>query len=589
MLYNLSLSKNAQFYILNKKLTKKSIQDAFKEISANRIGNNLINDVKKHHLSHSNKKSEYSMIAYKFEEEPSFLVNSSIKEIKYAYLLLIESEDTLVILKKHIDSPEKFFDDFISEFDYEKFCHFLGGENPSYEKITMKNMSISNAVIRSRSLEAASLNGIISSNSSSRSIPSSFRMRVGQDFYSLTPNSSRISHRDKKSDIDEIINWIIDIKNEINKKNNASEFLNNFAKPISLDDIIKSGVKITAILIDLSQIEEKITNGIYMLEKKDGTPLTKKESDMFFNQLQSPIHVENNKLKTKGVFLAGKIKTATKVITIDNKILNEIFIIEKAKDKISIGSYINKNKPFSAVFDSPNYSYFSKSTFEDKKLLNNIKSILNIFDDRYDFSRVRSEKEKPHNKNITQFPDKSLFYAVEKAFSSNSKNIIICDDMNDEWADHIIVDSKSALPSISFIHSKFTKNESYGASKFHDVVAQALKNIGRTQSDKSAFEKKYNNEWNKCYENTKINRVKGANNWSELSDALDVVYQNPNSIKKIILATPFLKKSILEEELTKLSEGTNCKPHYVQLIWLINTFISSCKEFGVQAHILCKP
>jgi hypothetical protein len=161
--------------------------------------------------------------------------------------------------------------------------------------------------------------------------------------------------------------------------------------------------------------------------------------------------------------------------------------------------------------------------------------------------------------------------------------------MNDEWSDHIAIDSASDTPSISFIHSKFTKKDTYGASAFHEVVAQALKNIGRTQADKSLFKNKYDNEWNRNYENTNISRVTGARNWQEVELALDVVYQNPNSIKKVVLATPFLKKTNLDEELNKLALGQKCKPHYVQLIWLINTFISSCKDFGIQAHILCKP
>lgn len=118
-------------------------------------------------------------MSYKIETEPSFLEGTSVKEQKYAYLLLIECDDALAILKKYVDSPENHFSSFIDEFGYKKFCHFHGAKKPKYERVTMKNMSISNAVIRSRSLEAKSLNGILPSNSSSRSILSNFRMRIG--------------------------------------------------------------------------------------------------------------------------------------------------------------------------------------------------------------------------------------------------------------------------------------------------------------------------------------------------------------------------------------------------------------------------
>ncbi|MGQ7261731.1 hypothetical protein [Vreelandella sp. V005] len=588
MIGNLSLSKNAQFYSLKKQLSKKSVADAFKDISKNRIGSYLINEIKESHIASSGSKATYSIISYKIEAEPSFLEGTSTKEHKYAYLLLIEFDDALAILKKYVDSPEKYFSRFIDEYDYEKFCHFHGDKNPEHERVTMKNMSISNAVIRSRSLEAKSLNGILPSTSSSRSIPSNFRMNIGQESYTLTPSTSRVSHRDKKSNFNDWIDWAFEVKEEIKSTKNSSEFISNFASPVQLKDVMDRGYKVVAILFDLSEIENKVASGVSVLQKNDGTQFSTREINRFFNQLKAPMLVDGEVLKAKGIALAGKVGYSKNVITVRNRILDQVSVIENGLPDYTVGSFINKNKPFSAVFDSPNYSYFSKSCFEDKKLLGNIQSILNVFDEGYDFSDVVSEKEKPHDASLTRFPDKSLFRAVEDNYC-NKHDIVICDDMNDEWADHIAIDKSSATPSITFVHSKFTKKDTYGASAFHEVVAQALKNIGRTQAEKSLYKIKYDNEWSKNYEGTKIKRVDGAKNWSELEQALDVIELNPNSIKKIVLATPFLKKTKLRGELQKLSKGQKCKPHYVQLIWLINTFISSCKDFGVQAHILCKP
>ncbi|HDI3157174.1 TPA: hypothetical protein PMB07_003587, partial [Vibrio cholerae] len=285
MIGNLSLSKNVQFYELNKALTKKSIVDTFKEISKERVGNYLLNEPKRSYTTACGNQVVYSIVAYKIEAEPSFLSGTSVKEQKYAYLLLIECDDALAILKKYVDSPENYFSSFIDEFDYQKFCHFHGDKSPEYERVTMKNMSISNAVIRSRSLEAKSLNGIVSSNSSSRSIPSNFRMKVGADSYTLTPSTSRVSHRDKKSAFDELIDWVVEIKNEIKVTTNQSEFLSNFASPICLKDIIGLGHKVVAILIDLSEIETKFLDGQVTLSKSDGSQLNSGEINRFFNQL----------------------------------------------------------------------------------------------------------------------------------------------------------------------------------------------------------------------------------------------------------------------------------------------------------------
>jgi hypothetical protein len=383
-----------------------------------RVGNCFFKKLKINHTTSSGNQVVYSIISYKIEAEPSFLAGTSVKEQKYAYLLLIECDDALAILKKYVDSPEKHFSSFIDEFDYGKFCHFHGDKNPEYERVTMKNMSISNAVIRSRSLEAKSLNGIISSNSSSRSIPSNFRMKVGDDSYTLTPNTSRVSHRDKKSTFDGLIDWAVEIKEEIKVTTNQSQFLRNFASPICLKDIIDLGYQVVAILIDLAEIETKVLNGVAVLSKADGSRLNRGEINRLFNQLKSPILVDGNLMKVKGVTLAGKVSYSKNLITIRNKFLDSILVTENCSDSYSIGGYINKVKPFSAVFDSPNYSYYSKSCFEDKHLVNNIQSILNIFDDSYDFNGIASEKVKPHAANLTRFPANSLFRKVEDQYDS---------------------------------------------------------------------------------------------------------------------------------------------------------------------------
>jgi hypothetical protein len=168
-------------------------------------------------------------------------------------------------------------------------------------------------------------------------------------------------------------------------------------------------------------------------------------------------------LKVKGKALSGKISCSKNLITIRSRILDSILVTENGNNSYTLCKYINKEKPFSAVFDSPNYSYYSKSCFEDKHLLNNIHYILNIFDDSYNFNDVSSEKQKPHATNLTRFPVDSLFRKVEDQYCA-PHNIVICDDMNDEWADHIAIDSNSSIPSISFIHSKFTSKDTYGAS-----------------------------------------------------------------------------------------------------------------------------
>ena len=74
MINDLSLSKNVQFYELNKALTVKSIEDTFREISKERVGNYLKNSylVRKKYTTATGNKVIYSFVSYKIEAEPSF-------------------------------------------------------------------------------------------------------------------------------------------------------------------------------------------------------------------------------------------------------------------------------------------------------------------------------------------------------------------------------------------------------------------------------------------------------------------------------------------------------------------------------------
>jgi len=599
-LYNLNLSKSAQFYKIKKKISKTKINEIFKELSEDRVGNPLFR-IAKEELRTATEQVTCSAIAFKELSEPPFLVGTAIEEEKYCFVLMVEYNDCVAITKRNVPYVEKALDGYLEEFDYERFTNFQGRNSPEYEKVTMNNMAISNAVIRSRSYEAFKLNGLLASNSSSRSIPQNFRIRVQGDTITLTPNSSRVTFRDKKTGVEEFSNWVISTIEEINDLTNASKFISEFAAPITLGDIQKKKIEPTAIFINLDELDETIRggDGTSKLRINDGSTerdCTSEEISRLFNIFKHSISISSSKkLHLKGAELPAKITLNKKQVTFYSGVCEKISVEIKGEPPISLSKYINNTKPISIMFNSPEYAYFGRSCFQDKRLIPSLTSILSIFDEKYDFTGVNSEKEKQHKKGVKPFPDHISEFPVASLFRKIEDNyciapgITICDDMNDEWADHIYLEPDSSPPAITFIHAKFTKKDSHGASSFHEVVAQGLKNIGRVFSTLEDFKEKHDRDWNKNYENTNISRVRGGKVWSDLHIALTKIFDNQNSTRKIVLATPFISKSQLEIIFSELSLNGKCKPHHTQLIWLINTFISACKDLGVQPHILCKP
>ncbi|MGL4978263.1 MAG: hypothetical protein ACRC5U_01590, partial [Plesiomonas sp.] len=67
------------------------------------------------------------------------------------------------------------------------------------------------------------------------------------------------------------------------------------------------GHQVVAILIDLSEIENKVLEGAAVLSKADGSQLNGREINRFFNLLKSPIMVNGSLIKVKGKTLSGKI------------------------------------------------------------------------------------------------------------------------------------------------------------------------------------------------------------------------------------------------------------------------------------------
>jgi hypothetical protein len=613
LLSNVRLSKSLQIYKKNREFSKAFLKIMFSKLVKNKTGKDKASYIfkpvyKEKSIVYTGVR--YSFMTFKFEEEPSFLEGSSEIELKYAYLLIIENNEYVFISKKNVNNIEKELESFIEYFDYENFSSFKGDDITKYEKISMGNMTISDSVIRSRSYEASNLNGILPMSSSSRAVPRNIRINNNNEIFSITPNTSRIGQRSTKSNIDNYIEWCLSISEEIQRQTN-SKFIKEFAKPISLEKIMDDNAKPIGILFHFQKLENNISNDdrLYFDNNSFIDELDENNLKRLFTLLRNIFDVKFNTIESKYfIYLKGKkfaeLKLNNKSFTIKDIIYNNIYL-DFQKEQ-SLLDFINNEKNYTIVFDKPKYSYMGKYAFSDEKLLtiSSIKRILSIFKTEHsllDLGPIESEKCKPTKKaNETQaafdarmaifnvlsrFPQDSLFYRVEKEFKYG---VLICDDMGNEWADHININNNK----IAFIHSKFTKKDSYGASAMHEVVAQALKNIGRVHASVEEYESNFNSKWYDTYQDTHIPRTTKDETtitlFHDIKEDIENVYLNPNSKRQIYLATPFFSKSQMENNLNNLVTATNPNPHYIQLIWLISSFISSCQDYGIEPYILCK-
>ena len=176
------------------------------------------------------------------------------------------------------------------------------------------------------------------------------------------------------------------------------------------------------------------------------------------------------------------------------------------------------------------------------------------------------------------------FNVVENEIYQDA-DYLVCDDLGNEWADHIAIKDDT----ISFIHSKCKDKAGLSASAFQEIVGQATKNIGNLDpSDKELDNKK--KSWDgKSWGKTSI-PIMRKGTAEAFVNAFKELRVKPNRVKEICLAVNFISQSELKEAFKKMKEGQpfRQKNTIIQMVWLLNAFISSCKEADLHCKIYCK-
>ena len=132
--------------------------------------------------------------------------------------------------------------------------------------------------------------------------------------------------------------------------------------------------------------------------------------------------------------------------------------------------------------------------------------------------------------------------------------------------------------ALIFIHCKAGK-KTRGASSFHEVVSQGLKNLGRVQGTPTQFEKKLGTVQRKYWSGTKINRLRtvGAT-WADFLSAASNILPDPTASKEVHLVVTMLSKAKFEDA------ARTTPPYFIQLIWLLSAFINCIFPGLVQSN-----
>lgn len=573
----LELTRNVQFYKPLSPITHSMIKDLLKKGCENKeSGKRAIISKFRESVEINDINARFSIKVFP-TTRPVFFMDSDLEDRIYALLLFIELNGYLLVISKSSANIQSKLNENFELLQSTELSKLIDS-NAEFQKLSLKNMTVSGRAIRNRSYEAENLKGVFSMYSAGRSIPYHIKVRENGGTKSLS-STGRLVESSTRQSLNEIIIWAND---QINLLSNSTinPFLDSFAKKVQLIDVLNSNNP-SAILIEVAQILEKLDIGElelqYYVKKDKPIKLSNRVKDKLFDALERVHEIDNFNIPAyKSTFIA---KTKNK-LSINTNILRKFKIIENNKAEGLI-AYINRKGYFSITFDNPKYMYFMNNSFEDTSGLSEIDTILELLIPHQEILAVTSEKGE-FTASSSSFEACSMFGVVERLFCND--DYILCDDLGDEWADHITININDSC--MNFIHSKHA-NPTTSASKLHDVVGQAIKNIGNMNSSREALETKFKAYQNINYSSTSITRIRkqGAN----FNNDISLLLKDHKFHRKCILSCSFISKTQITQEFNKIKAKQEVRGHITQLLWILSSFSHAAKEANVIPMIYCRP
>ena len=600
ILNHIILNENAYFY---KKDDARNyfplahINEIFIKASENKKGNYLLN-LRKQVKVVDGQEVQFSICVFKLETIPNFIdevISENWNEQKLAYLLISDFKDYVFITRKNISGIDNLLYAELSLINYSVLNSIFVDSETYFEKFSLNNTSISQDSIRGKTVEAIDLKKSFSPYGAGKYVLSSVRLNNVEEKTSISFNTSRITMFGKKKYLDELFKWAFQVIEKIRNHNQENSFLDIFATPIEYESQ-RATLAPISILINLRKFNEDVDSGRLQnceLKLSDDTirqiPLNK-----ISNSLQKVFDIQKNGEETDFIYkiittLASDVELTLnkKSITINSKKASKLFLNFENGNNLSLINYFNNYNDFIINFEDLSLVYTNRKLFKDSKLISYIDNFINVFNGKNELKSVTSEKG-DNTDTSTSFNTNSIFGFVENKITHDS-NFCFLDDLGNEWADFIKINTKT----LTFIHAKFDKSQ-FSASTFHEVVGQALKNIGNMTPTNEQLEIKASlwiNTFNINGVKTKIPRLRNGSNLENGINAYKKLLLNPNLTREIIIVVNFISISKLRSRLNLLKEGTQFKEknQVIQILWLLSSLINSCQENGIKVNIICKP
>ncbi|MCK6393312.1 hypothetical protein [Zoogloea sp.] len=590
MPHRLLLTRNAQFCVLKDGVDPaEAIEALLNAATANMTpgGEFLINEFRLlREIPASNYFYRFSVCVFPTDRDVYFWGGEKIRDRIYAFALVFEVQEFVVLFKKSCANFSDIFEESLSLVDSKVLNSTFSDNSVDFQKISLRNMTVSERALRARSYEAADLKGLLSSHAAGRSIPYFLKIRDGDNIKSISANSARIVESSERTGIDEIALWVRQQIYLLQNPTPDKDFLESFAKQVALQEVLAE-TQPNAILIEGSTVYDRLhEKGLPLFFKTRAgelAALPARIQKRLFRALEVVYEV-NGELKIIGLEETSRIRVNSKSITFSSTPLQRIRVCDAGKD-ISLQKYILKHGLYSVCFANPKFMYFMGRCFEDAAGVAEIESILELLKPIDVITGVQSEKGCV-SATLENFDDDCMFGVVETLHAND--DFVFCDDLGNEWADHITLNRGD--PCISFVHSKHG-SPSTSASNLHDLVGQGIKNLGNMYFTREGFLKKHQEKFSEYYSRdgiqTKIARTRKAIN-EPIEAYIQSLLSDYRILRKCVLSCSFLSKDQVTEAFNAMKTGQVVRGNVIQLFWILSSFAHAAKEYNVVPIIYCQ-
>jgi len=143
--------------------------------------------------------------------DPSFLdpPDGDVKERVCGFLLMVEYRDYVALFKSNLDVPSEFKTEYFQHIGDNRVEAAIARADVVFEQIRLRNMAASKYALRNKTLEANDLQSVVGPAGASRYVPRAYRVRQGENHYSATPDTGKISMRSERTGYEELVQWAV--------------------------------------------------------------------------------------------------------------------------------------------------------------------------------------------------------------------------------------------------------------------------------------------------------------------------------------------------------------------------------------------